>query len=313
MIFKEQITNWQEWGDIFQSIPAFMPLIEYIFRIENIPFERVENLTPGTNAVFKVGNFVIKIFAPEESGIDQTLDLQTELFSTKRAIKLGISTPKFIANGVVKDKYHFAYLITEHINGVELNAAINKMTDNEKFAVGRKLRDICDKMNTPCKPFNGIDVINDKGRYRRWDIYSESFKEERLAYIKSYNYGNNIFVHGDLCLDNILLTPDGELYIIDFADAVLAPVIYEHALLAYEFNFDSALTQGYFYDYSTNDFIDMCFNGLLIHDFGGDIVTAHFGEPNIFHTLNDLKMAMKQKIKSDNVSLLTGDNEYVII
>jgi hypothetical protein len=86
-----QINNWQEWGEIFQSIPAFTPLVEYILRKENLPSVKIENLTPGTNAVFKVGDYVVKIFAPAESGIDQTLDLQTELFSTRRANRRRVS------------------------------------------------------------------------------------------------------------------------------------------------------------------------------------------------------------------------------
>jgi len=33
-LFTAQINNWQEWGRIFQLIPAFSPLVEYIIRKE---------------------------------------------------------------------------------------------------------------------------------------------------------------------------------------------------------------------------------------------------------------------------------------
>ena len=84
-LFTEEINNWQAWEDVFQSIPAFSPLVEHILKRERLPIAKIENLTPGTNAVFKAGEYVVKIFAPADSGIDQTLDLQTELFATRRA------------------------------------------------------------------------------------------------------------------------------------------------------------------------------------------------------------------------------------
>ena len=296
-LFTGQINNWNDWGSIFQSIPAFTPLVEYILQKENLPSAEIENLTPGTNAVFKVGEYVIKIFAPAESGIDQTLDLQTELFSIRRANKIGISAPKLVADGFVADKYRFGYMITEYISGTELVEAVKTMSCEEKVLFGRKLRQICDKMNTPCEPFNGVDVINDKGRYRRWDNYPERFKTERLDFIKAHDFGQNVFVHGDLCLDNVLFSSNGELFFIDFADSVLAPIIYEHAHIAFSFELDPMLLQGYFNDYKTDKFIEMCFNGLLIHDFGGDIIRDYFGKPKEILSLDDLRNRVKNKLK----------------
>jgi thiamine kinase-like enzyme len=183
----------------------------------------------------------------------------------------------------------------DYIDGVDFEKFSANFNDSEKFAFAKRLREITDKMNKPCEPFNGIDIINDNGRYRRWDKYPEPLKTERLAYIKSRHYGEFVFVHGDLCLDNILLTPQGELYIIDFADAVLAPKIYEHALMPYSFEFDPALIRGYFADYDAGEFMEMCFDGLLIHDFGGSIVEDIAGEADKFQSLEDLREKLKQK------------------
>ena len=299
-LFTKQIESWKDWGKVFQSIPAFTPLVEYILKKENLPSGKIENLTPGTNAVFKVGDYVVKIFAPAESGIDQTMDLQTELFAAQRANRSGVSVPKMVAHGFVEDRYRFAYIITRYIEGVAFADAIRNMTDAEKTSAGRKLRIVTDKMNTPCRPFNGIDVINDKDRSRRWDKrYSEHFKSERLEYIHFHNYSEKVFVHGDLCGDNILLTSQGELYIIDFADAVRAPKVYEHALVAVElFDFDPALLQGYFGALSADELTEICFDGLLIHDFGGDILERHIGRPDEFYGLDDLHKQLKHRIQS---------------
>jgi len=109
-LFTGQITNWDEWGNIYQSLPAFASLTEHIFQKENLPLAQIENLTPGTNAVFKVGEYVVKIFAPNESGIDQSLDLQTELFATARANVLGVSAPKLITHGFIEVDLIASYL-----------------------------------------------------------------------------------------------------------------------------------------------------------------------------------------------------------
>lgn len=297
-LFNEHISNWSDWGRVFQSIPAFAPLIEHILQRERLPLANPENLTPGTNAVFKVGRYVVKIFAPPESGIDQTLDLQTELFAIRRANETGVSAPKLIAHGFVEDRYRFVYMITEYIDGKEFTDAVKAMSGSEKIEIGRRLRAITDKLNTPCEPFNAIDVINDEGRYRRWNKYSKRFRQQRLEYIKSCKYGEKVFVHGDLCGDNVLMTSWGEIFVIDFADAVLAPVIYEHALVAVElFDLDRYLLQGYFGDCSADELTQVCFDGLLIHDFGGDIIDQHIGKAGEFDGLYDFHDKLTQKIK----------------
>ncbi|MCL2446305.1 MAG: aminoglycoside phosphotransferase family protein [Oscillospiraceae bacterium] len=292
-LFTAQINGWDDWENVYQSVLAFAPLIEHVLRKEQLPAAEIERLTPGTNAVFKVGDVVIKIFAPAESGMDQTLDLQTELFAARHAYSLGVRVPKVIANGFVHDKYDFAYIITEFVHGVELAQTLKTMTADEKIKIGQALRCATNKMNIPCACFNGIDVIHDRSRDWRWEGFSAQFKAERLAHIALQDFDQRVFVHGDLNLDNVLLSPNGELCVIDFADAVLAPALYEHALMPFSFEFDPTLLRGYFGDYSSGEFIDMCLNGLLIHDFGGDIAKEHFG---VVDSLDILRKALEQKL-----------------
>jgi len=300
-LFNEHLSNEQDWENILQSISAFTPLVEYILKKENMTMAEMENLTPGTNAVFKVGGYVIKIFAPIESNVEQRLP-ETEIFATQRANLLNVPAPKVIASGVVEDKYRFAYLITEYIEGVVITEAIKSMTDTEKVLFGRQLRNITDKMNTPCEPIHDIDVVNYENRCDCWCEYPEQFRKERLFHIASHKYGENVFVHADLCGDNILLTPHSRLYIIDFADAVLAPQNYEHARLYLEYglDYDPKFLQGYFEDYTTEEFIDMCFNGFLLLDYDPEIINELIGTPNKFETLDDLRKCLTQKLVSLN-------------
>ena len=296
-LFKESINCWSDWGRVYQSIPAFCDLAQAILKKENLPLYNLEHLTPGTNAVFKVGEYVIKIFAPTESGIDQSSDLKTEIFSINRAKSLGVLTPKIIAVGFIEDSYRFDYIITEYIESKLFHDFSSDMSNCEKLLFGRKLREITDTLNTSCESFNSLDIILDKERNVRWNRYQDSFKEERLSYITGYDYGNRVFVHGDLCSDNILISQKGDIYIIDFADSVVAPICYEHGHIAVElFDFTRSYTKGFFGDCSVEELTDICFNGLLIHDFGADIIKEHVGDELGFHTLEELYKQIKGKI-----------------
>jgi aminoglycoside phosphotransferase (APT) family kinase protein len=268
-------------------------------RKESLPKAELKNLTPGTNAVFRAGDYVIKIFAPKESGNDQTPDMKTEIYASRRANLLGISAPKVIAEGFVQDKYLFGYLITEYINGREFIHAEKDMTAQMRFEAGRKLRNISDAMNTPCEHFNDIDIFSDSYINSRFTEFPESFRDERLSYIRNHRYSESVFVHGDLFGDNALISDGGKLYIIDFADSVLAPVCYEYALIAIDFfRFDKHLIKGFFGNIGREELTEICFNGILIHNFGCGVIKEHIGRPEELNCLDDLRKRIYEKTAS---------------
>lgn len=290
--FQAEFKNWEEWHDISCSVSVFSALIEYTFRKENLPIAEMESFPPATNAIFKVGDYVIKIFFLQDG-----IEMQSEKFSMERAEALGIFVPKLIACGVVEDKYRFYYMITEHISAEPFQDAVEHMTNQQKWEIGRQLRDITDKLNVPCDSFNNVDVILDEDRSERWGNYSEDFKQERFGYVRACDFGERVYVHGDMNGNNVLVTEDGKLCIIDFAEAVLAPEIYEHALIATElFQFDPWLLEGYFGKYSRTELAKQITDGLLIHDFGGDVVRRQVGQMENFHSIADLREQIRKKL-----------------
>ena len=297
-LFNYDICGCDSWGEIFQKIEIWEPLIHHIFAKEKLRVSKIENLSPGTNAVFKSGDYVVKIFAPKESGFDVSMDYATELYSLSFVRSLKILTPKIITHGIIRDTYDFSYIIMEFIKGVMFDEASLNFTDNEKYFFAKRLREITDLFNKPCEDFNGIDVLLDQGRYRRWSIFTEKFRDDRLEYLHNHNFGTKVFVHGDLCGDNLIIDNKNCIYILDFADSVLAPIVYEHAHLATVlFGFNTNYLNGFFGKYSTNELVDLCFDGLLMHDFGADIIREKIAASNELTCLNDLRKKLYKLIE----------------
>jgi len=272
-LFTEQFNNWDDWGKIFQSIPAFTPLVKHIFQKENLPMSTIEQLPPGSNAVFKVGDYVIKIFAPHGMGEDYGTDVDVELFGMKWANSRGVPAPKLIANGEVEDKYHFRYMVMEYIHGKMLGDIEDGLSYEDKVNIGRQMRNITDKLNTPCKNFTPIDVIGYALENDGWKKYGfpASFQEELLAYLANMHIreSDKVYCHGDWTCENVLLDDNLNVYIVDFADAMYAPAEYETVYIASAlFCFEKPYMLGYFGDYCVEDILDMCMKWLPVHAWG---------------------------------------------
>lgn len=64
-LFKPQIKNWQDWLAVYQNVPEFLPLIQAVFRRENLKLKSFAECMSGTHFVARFGNMVIKIYAIE--------------------------------------------------------------------------------------------------------------------------------------------------------------------------------------------------------------------------------------------------------
>lgn len=301
-LFNAQINNWKDWEKIFQSIPTFTPLIEYIFEKESLPIGQIENLTPGTNAVFKASDYVVKIFAPPESGMEVGTDFNTELFGIRRAEALGIPAPKLIASGEVKDRYNFSYMIMEYLDGKAFRDIRKSLSYEEKIVFGQKLRKITDKLNTRCENFDPVDVIWNAINNNSWSDYPPSFNKERLSYLAGLHIdkGDKVYCHGDLNADNIFVDDNFELRIIDFADGMSAPAEYEEALIVCElFCFEKPYMIGYYGDYTVEGITELCAAWLPVHDFGGDIVRDRIGPASLITSLDIMKERLFDMIKTE--------------
>jgi len=188
----------------------------------------------------------------------------------------------------------------EHISGASFGQLERGLTDYEKTKYARQLREITDRMNTPCERFNHYDVVDRALHCERWGKFPLSFQYERREYLKKYEMKNPVYVHGDMNPDNVLVDAKGKLYIVDFADAVLAPAEYELAAIVCElFCFEKPYMDGYFGEYDAAGLAEKCFEGLLLHDFGYNIIRSNLGRIDEITSLAVLKKRLYTAIKNN--------------
>lgn len=273
MLFTKTIANWADWGAVYQDVPAFLPLARAIFAKEGLPpIRETSPLTPGTNAVFRADDLVVKIFAPKESGLDAESDFRTEQAAIRRAESLGIATPKLRGAGFLEDKYRFYYLVTDYISGKEAGTWLKTAGKAQKGQFCGWLWDALRPWNTPCgdggfrRDMAGYSLENP-----RWKEISPAAEACRRKLLPSLAAMPEVCVHGDLTAENLLVPDESVPVIIDFADTVLAPACYELPPVCFSlFDYDPDLARMFWK--SPEPLAEALFAGLLLHDFGADFM-----------------------------------------
>ncbi|MDD3831810.1 MAG: phosphotransferase [Clostridia bacterium] len=292
-LFTEEINNWQDWTQVYRSINAFTLLSQEILLRHSLPIAQLELLMAGTNAVFRAGEYVVKIYAPYQSGKDQTPDMNTEIYASTRAVELGVHLPEIVGCGYIQDKYRFGYIITRFIDGKSFEDIYHTLSAELKLNFGRRLRQYTDRLNTPCEAFNNLDIFSDE--YSNFCSFPDSFILERQSYKATHQYTPNVFIHADIFSDNVIVDGSGEIYLIDYADALLAPVCVEHALFVLDlFHFDKLLMQGYFGTVDVDEMVEMVLSGALL--LGENIIMEYFDNPCDITTLDCLRSAIRSRI-----------------
>ncbi|MCL2372363.1 MAG: aminoglycoside phosphotransferase family protein [Defluviitaleaceae bacterium] len=305
-LFNETITNWDDWGRTFQSIPAFAPLVEHIFRAEGLPFCQIENMTPGTNAVFKVGAYVVKIFAPPGLGQDFGVDVNVEIFGMKLAEAQGVPAPRLLSDGLVQDKYPFRYMVMDYMPGRLFDDIEGELTYEQKFTIGQKMRAITDKLNVKCEEFTSLDVLEHAINNEDWreEGFPESLLAERLAYLRGLRIPSSkkVYCHGDLHGGNILVDGEMNVYIVDFADAMFAPREYELLYIVSSlFCFQRPYMLGFFGDYAADDIAELCVKWLPIHAWGHNPAAEHLQNPGEITSFDVMRQRLKAAIEAEMV------------
>ena len=289
-LFTETIHNWQDWSAVFQSKTAFLPLVPHICKKEHLPVpQTLGALTPGTNAVFRVSDYVLKIYAPAQSGIGTVQEVSNGVFfesnAMKSAAQQGVLVPMVIATGIIHDAYDFAYMIQDFVQGVSIKNMWPQMRASEKEAFALKLKQMVLRLQESRKVnLKKMDLLAQTLQNERWHALNVTLVQELHALAKKTLQENQNYVlcHGDLNEDNVLITPTGEIALLDFGDALLAPACYELPPVVFElFREDATAVKAYMGEQHEVDFLHALTQGLSFHDFGGDIIYQFFKRSNI--------------------------------
>ncbi|WP_314062223.1 aminoglycoside phosphotransferase family protein [uncultured Vagococcus sp.] len=265
MYFTKIIDGIDSWEAIYQNTEAFEPLVRELFKRHQLPFFSLQNLRPGSNAVFRVDDLVIKLFGPTEAGFQNTNAFEIEKTALAQANSV-ILSPKLVASGVIQDAYQFNYIIMEQVEGVDLF----DIPLEQRITYIPLIKKLTTSLNQPLRTV-GIPIVTmeDCLANHRWQYFSDSFQEERRQLLKSLSFENPVYVHGDFKVANLILNSHQQLYVVDFADSHLAPVAYEWPYMVFGlFGCHPQLMYNYFGDYQNEAFIIELSHQILIHKFG---------------------------------------------
>lgn len=269
-LFPAAIGGMADWSRVFGDADAFAPLARAICRQAGLPCAPLSKCSPGTNAVFGMGGYILKIYAPKAAGFGGA-DFIGERFGLDFAARHGVSVSALVAAGTINDRYAFDYIITRRVDGTPFDEAKKTMTPAQKVDFAARLRRALDGMNIPC------DWPDAPGRVqsRRWGEASPELLREREALL-ALEPAQRVFVHGDLCGDNVFVLPSGAPCLIDFGDCRLDDADYEHAVVACElFGMDGDFIAGYFGDYDADELAQRLAKALLRHGYGANIIMDH--------------------------------------
>lgn len=281
LLFQQRIDGWDSWGRVFQSTEAFAPLVRAVLRREDLPADDpVQALTPGTNAVFLAGETVVKLYAPEESGVHDLDAAALEDVALRRAAACGLRVPRPLAVGIFDDRYRFPYLLTERLKGREAGPALRETPAGERAAFARMVRQNLDKLNVPytghrAAEFTGRAVQNASAGQPRWKRCSARFLALRDGWLREAEPPGEtpVFLHGDVTGDNTWISPDGFPAFLDFGDASMAPRPVEYAAVVADlFDWDPAMTAAFCGDQPADTFARELLRGMLLHDFGEEFL-----------------------------------------
>lgn len=303
-IFKYTISSWDDWGKLYQNLPAFTPLIHAIFEREKLEKPlKLSRLTPGTNAVFRADDLVVKIFTPPESGLDGSLDFATEKAAMQAATARGISCPQIIASGAISARYLWHYIVMEHLDANDAGNVLAGHNQQEAISFAARISELCRKLNEPFSGLPEVDFLQRLRENERLNRLPAPLKESFLSTAASLDLSEKVLVHGDITAENILVDKN-EVYLIDFADSQLAPTYYELAPITFElFRSSRAFIDGFKQDMSIKDYAELLKKALAIHDFGADIITSfcsRFGyDIDTMHSLDDVIAAFLEVYEKD--------------
>lgn len=250
MLFTHDIDSKEKWMAVKDQVSLVYPLAKYICQKAHIATDHIQQMCPSTNAVFRSGNKVIKIYAPAVAGYQAELDYLRELYALDKISCPSVRSPELLEAGCLHDKYDFFYTIQSYIPGVPANIYLSEN--------GRKgLNKLCDGLNLFIEYLQSIEV----GESDFYLLSKRSIPRDKV----STSTCRSFFIHGDLSCSNVLLN-HGELAITDFEDWSVAPACTEYPAIVFDlFHLNSDAIRAFFKREVSFDLACIIAEGIRFH------------------------------------------------
>lgn len=292
-----QIKTWEDWCETFQDIETFRPLITEIYSMHNLSLIEIENTYPGTNAVFQVGSTIVKIFVPSE-----IVSWENEYFVELKRMRLlegkNVKISKMLCHGCIEKELKWYYIVYERIEGVHFDEVRSHLTIHEKRQVVSDVKSyltILHSLPTEKKTINYDKRVIESERY---SFLSEEIRDELSHYVSQFPKDRIVSIHGDITADNVLYNKEEGIYVIDYGDSQEGYFYYEYAPIVLDlFGGDKELIDMFFEGILKEERIELVLKSILIHDFGGNIITHYLGEI-VATSLNNLLNQIRRYLKA---------------
>lgn len=265
-IFNTTLKNKKNWLEANSNSVEVHNLISFICKKEKIRVNNVYPLTPSTNAVYRVGCHVIKVFAPEIVGYPAEHEFKREIFMLINLELCGVNAPRLHSYGNINDKYVFYYIITEFIDDsvtaskFMLNSSphiINDFLTNLQLVVNKIHNIKADKNLTKLLSRKPSCCFKGDLEVERISLVNNFINNEALS--------QNVYVHSDLTGNNILINKNNKITIIDYEDWMYSNEVIELPAIVFELLNNKVYIKQFLKVLNHCDFIEELFIGLLMH------------------------------------------------
>lgn len=289
MIMQKKLIDLDDWKDFIAENSAIDEIAKNILKECAISPQKFERINVGTNAIFDLGDTILKIYASYEETQHAWLDCRREIILSNLLKNAPFCVPSIIRTGYICDRYKMYYNILKKFNGLH------------SFFSGKYNSDL-PEYNTYIKGLHKvIQYINNIPiNIHTAQFYSKPIRnfdknnDEYSQYLRNY-FSNNIFnlgvVHGDLSETNIYLDYKENIVVLDFEDWMYAPTIVEYPTICFELLKTPQNIQAFFNYTSLNNFIEMLIAGVLLHNESNRFlknISLQMGKSNKFLTISDL-------------------------
>lgn len=275
------IDGWESWCAVKDDLPLFAPMLREIFARHGLPYTDAQPMPPATNAVFRVGPYAVKICAPAEVGWPMD---DTEAVAMRAALARGIHVPQIFARDTWRDTYDFPYIIMEYITAGDTGEALRAMDAAEKAAFGRDMAEILRRLHVPAREVAALpdNIAEIALTTDSWDPFPASLREDVRRATEALDSNAFVLVHSDLHAENVFIDAQKSIWLLDFGDAHIAPGWYDWPSVVFRlFSLDPIMVRAFFEGIEPDPVLDKLVDGLLLHDFGGDMLHDFCEERNI--------------------------------